>query len=194
MLKLSEDFKIEEIKEEPLTKRDRIAERPDVVKAKVYRFDSGFVKHKVYVTLSYIEQNKKKRPIEIFINSKDLTKNAEYTVLTRLISAIFRKSSNPAFILEELNGIHDPNGGYFNKGKYVLSFYSEIANVIEQFLGEIECVDAVEKEADAPKVKMSLSGNENLSLCPECNQRSVRMENGCMTCINEKCGYSKCDK
>ena len=49
--------------------------------------------------------------MEIFINSKDLTRAPEYVMLTRLISAIFQRSDDPMFILEELKGIFDPNGG-----------------------------------------------------------------------------------
>ena len=145
------EFEIEEVKhEEPLDhSTDHVAVRPEIVNAKVYKLKSGFVKHSVYITLGYIQQNGRNRPIEIFINSKDLTKNAEYAVLTRLISAIFRKSVNPIFILEELSSIHDPNGGYHSKGKYIHSFYSEIADVIERFFKEIGCLE--EKE-EAKKV------------------------------------------
>jgi len=35
--------------------------------------------------------------------------------------------------------------------------------------------------------------NENLAVCPQCNQKSLRMENGCHSCINPDCGWSKCD-
>ena len=69
--------------------------RPEVVDAKVYKLKSAFVKNSVFITLSYINQNEILSPIEIFINSKDLTKTSEYVVLTRLISAIFRRSTNP---------------------------------------------------------------------------------------------------
>ncbi|HID39979.1 MAG TPA: hypothetical protein EYP36_10765, partial [Calditrichaeota bacterium] len=73
------DFEIEEVKqEEPLDSvTDHVVVRPDIVQAKVYKLRSGFVKHSVYITLGYIQQNGRNRPIEIFINSKDLTKNAE---------------------------------------------------------------------------------------------------------------------
>ena len=81
--------------------------------------------------MSYIKHEDQIRPIEIFINSKDLTRAPEYVVLTRLISAIFRRSPNPLFILEELQGIFDPNGGSFKEGKYYHSFYAEIADVFE---------------------------------------------------------------
>ena len=110
--------------------------RPEVVNAKVYKIKSPFVKFKIYVTLSYVMEAGKKRLIEMFINSKDLTHAAEYIVLTRLISAIFRRANDPYFILEELRSAYDPNGGFFKNGKYVQSFYSEIADVIERFLKE----------------------------------------------------------
>ncbi len=199
-------FEIKEVKhEEPLDNvTDHILERPDVVNAKVYRLRSGFVRHSVYITLGYITQNGKNRPIEIFINSKDLTKNAEYAVLTRLISAIFRKSANPVFILEELSSIHDPNGGYHKNGKYIHSFYSEIADVIEQFFREIGCMED-EDEGDSaiaqhvnemlnPKAEATTEVNTEFFICPECNQKTLKMENGCLTCINPECGYSKCDE
>lgn len=208
MLKLEAmDFEIQEVVHEEVLDNaaEHVAERPGIVDAKVYKLRSGFVKHSVYITLGYIEQNGRKRPIEIFINSKDLTKNAEYAVLTRLISAIFRKTANPAFILEELSSIHDPNGGYHRNGKYVHSFYSEIATVIEQFFKEIGVTEAKdEKAALSPQINEALASaeppastdkaNVQYYVCPDCNQKSVKMENGCLTCVNPDCGYSKCDK
>ena len=106
--------------------------RPEVVDAKVYKLKSAFVKNSVFITLSYVNNNGVLSPIEIFINSKDLTKTSEYVVLTRLISAIFRRSTvqDPMFILEELQGIFDPNGGSFKEGKYYHSFYQLIADQI----------------------------------------------------------------
>ncbi|HHM02618.1 MAG TPA: hypothetical protein ENJ15_06355 [Caldithrix abyssi] len=192
-------FEITEVKqEEPLDHvTEHIVDRPNVVEARVYKLRSGFVKHSVYITLGYIEQNGRKRPIEIFINSKDLTKNAEYAVLTRLISAIFRKSSDPRFILEELSSIHDPNGGYHRNGKFIHSFYSEVADIIERFFIEIGMMEkktvTVAAESAGP-AEAVLATNTEFQLCPDCSQRSVKMENGCLTCVNPECGYSKCDK
>ena len=196
---ISEVVKQEEALDHP---NEHIAERPGIVEAKVYKIKSGFVKHSVYITLGYIVQNGKKRPIEIFLNSKDLTKNAEYAVLTRLISAIFRKSANPTFILEELSSIHDPNGGYHRNGKFIHSFYSEVADVIERFFVEIGVIDKEPKKVvaeamsitSAPVKEASLLTNTQFQICPDCSDRSVKMENGCLTCVNPECGYSKCDK
>ena len=77
------------------------ANRPYVVNAKVYKVKIAFVKNSVFITLSYVETEIGRRPIEIFINSKDLNRAPEYLVLTRLISANFRRATDPMFILEE---------------------------------------------------------------------------------------------
>jgi len=172
-----------------------VSTRPDVTEARVYRLRSGFVNNSVFVTLGYVREGGRNRPIEIFINSKDLTRAAEYAVLTRLISAIFRKSTDPTFILEELRGIYDPNGGYFKDGKYIHSFYAEIAKVIEQFFDDIGVTSA--RVVQAANVKTEShgvgDGTTALKICPKCGDRSVKIENGCMSCVNAECGYSKCD-
>ena len=177
--------------------------RPDVVDAKVYKLKSAFVKNSVFITLSYINDEATIRPIEIFINSKDLTKTSEYVVLTRLISAIFRKGTNPMFILEELQGIYDPSGGSYKEGKYYHSFYSEIADVIEKFFYDVnilthdgnEAKNSKMKEikiAETSRVEPAVNINTNFKICPACSGKSLKNENGCDACV--ECGYSKCDK
>ena len=115
--------------------------RPEVLDAKVYKLKSLFVKCSVFITLSYVKDNSGIRPMEIFINSKDLTRAPEYVMLTRLISAVFQRSDDPRFVLEELQGIFDPNGGKFKDGKYYHSFYAEIADVIERFLFDVSIIE-----------------------------------------------------
>ena len=177
--------------------------RPEVVDAKVYKLKSAFVKNSVFITLSYINKNGVLSPIEIFINSKDLTKTSEYVVLTRLISAIFRRSTNPMFILEELQGIFDPNGGSFKEGKYYHSFYSEIADVIERFFFDVKIIDKPisHNEKELPSQEITIDANQEsygahinteFRICPVCSGKSLKTENGCDTCV--ECGYSKCDK
>lgn len=184
----------EEIQPKPL-------ERPYVIDAKVYKLKSKFVKHSVFVTIGYIKDSSGKyKPFEIFLNSKDLTKAAEFAMLTRLLSAIFRRSEDPTFILEELRSIYDPNGvGYFKNGKYINSFYAELAEILEEFFAEI---GLVEKPRDESKFivfsnfKNSDNGAEedpsNFQICPKCGMRTLKVEEGCYTCINPECGYSRC--
>ena len=142
IIKENKEIKNKEIIKEETSEDLASTMRPEVVDAKVYKLKSAFVKNSVFITLSYIkDDNSGLKPIEIFINSKDLTKTSEYVVLTRLISAIFRRATNPMFILEELQGIFDPNGGSFKEGKYYHSFYSEIADVIERFFYDVKIIE-----------------------------------------------------
>ena len=216
MIKLKKDAKIQAINQKENQKKEVSSSdsaatiRPEVVNAKVYKIKSAFVKNAVFITLSYIDTHMGRRPIEIFINSKDLSRSADYVVLTRLISAIFRRASNPMFILDELHGIQDPNGGSFKNGKYVLSFYSEVAYVIERFFYDVNIIekkdvdnyidneenDNKEKElVEMPNPKVTdnyLGLNDIFKICPSCRDKSLKLENGCDICM--ACGYSKCDK
>ena len=178
--------------------------RPQVVDAKVYKVKSAFVKNAVFITLSYVNTPDGRRPIEIFINSKDLSRAPEYVVLTRLISAIFRRATDPMFILEELHGIHDPNGGSFKEGKYYHSFYAEVAETIEQFFFDVGIVknkstetksEMIAEEELVPVNTTPFSRDEinsQFRICPTCSSKALKTENGCDSCV--ECGYSKCDK
>ena len=199
MFKLPSNAKIREIAENnnQQYKTDPKSIRPEVVDAKVYKLKSAFIKNSVFITLSFIKHDEQIRPIEIFINSKDLTRAPEYVVLTRLISAIFRRSANPMFILEELQGIFDPNGGSFKEGKYYHSFYAEIADVIERFFYDVNIIDkpadwTVENDGDVSINQSDSNENNTFKICPDCDSKTLKTENGCDSCM--ACGYSKCDK
>ena len=222
MIKLKNTSKITEVNQTNSSKSSNLTDkqqkqphigsamRPEVVNAKVYKVKSAFVKNSVFITLSFVDTELGRRPIEIFINSKDLNRAPEYVVLTRLISAIFRRATDPMFILEELHGIHDPNGGSFKDGKYYHSFYAEVAETIENFFYD---VGIIERKKDAPLIdedsikktnedhlvkveieKPTTQAEMNLEfrICPTCRSKSLKTENGCDVCI--ECGYSKCDK
>ena len=212
MIKLGAGTKLEEISKKKNSENkvsiiptniEQNTNRPEVVDAKVYKLKSAFVKNSVFITLSYVNDSGVIRPIEIFINSKDLTRAPEYVVLTRLVSAIFRRSNDPMFILEELQGIFDPNGGTYKEGKYYHSFYAEIAEVIERFFFEVGVIERpnanpVEDNGIVPNVIQAKeegnSGNTGFRICIECNNRTLKTENGCDICMDPDCGYSKCDK
>jgi len=220
MIKLGKKSNIAIVKQkvENLNKKDSpkskdtisSAFRPKVVDAKVYKVKSAFVKNSVFITLSYVDTDSGRKPIEIFINSKDLNRAPEYVVLTRLISAIFRRATDPMFILEELHGIHDPNGGSFKEGKYYHSFYAEVAETIERFFYDVGIIKKNEQTENVDKNKTnnksqkvssdteinppvdSKNLNADFKICPDCSSKSLKTENGCDMCV--ECGYSKCDK
>ncbi|MBC8196711.1 MAG: hypothetical protein H8E60_02375 [Candidatus Marinimicrobia bacterium] len=204
-LKMKKEAKIASVGQAQNEIYKPIENRPEVVDAKVYKLKSAFVKNSVFITLSYLKFENHCRPVEIFINSKDLTRAPEYVVLTRLISAIFRRSSDPMFILEELQGIYDPSGGSFKEGKYYHSFYAEIADVIERFFFDVKILDkpiqhpiedngSVTQKDEPIQNTNSNELNSPFRICPDCNNPTLKMENGCDNCVEPECGYSKCDK
>jgi len=103
------------------------------------------------------------------------------------------------FILEELQGIFDPNGGSFKEGKYYHSFYSEIADVIGRFFYDVKIIEkpAASPMSDNGKMETPIASetvelNNDFRICPTCSSKSLKTENGCDSCMS--CGYSKCDK
>ena len=67
----------------------------------------------------------------MFINSKNLEHYAWTVALTRMISAIFRRGGDVAFVVEELKAVFDPQGGQWMGGRYVPSLLAAIGQVIE---------------------------------------------------------------
>ena len=196
------NFKIEKIKKDNKASSNNtpskleVLNRPEVVDAKVYKLKSAFVKNSVFVTLSYTLEDGEIRPVEIFINSKDLSRSHEYVILTRLISAVFRRGSDVMFILEELQGILDPEGGRFKEGNYYHSLYAEIAEVIQNFFYDVGILstpkeNTISNDGMIAEKQDSLH-NTNFKICPTCNSKTLKVENGCDVCV--QCGYSKCDK
>ena len=85
--------------------------RPKVVDAKVYKVKSAFVKNSVFITLSYIDTDNGRKPIEIFINSKDLNRAPEYVVhlmygMCEAMPAALRLYGHPDLLMiaESING------------------------------------------------------------------------------------------
>ncbi len=93
--------------------------------------------HAMYVTINDIEMlaqagaAPRRRPFEIFINSKNLEHYAWTVALTRMISAIFRRGGDVTFVVEELKAVFDPQGGQWMSGRYVPSLLAAIGEVIE---------------------------------------------------------------
>ena len=117
-------------------------ERPDKLVGSTYKIKTPLSEHALYVTINDIVLNpdtpyERRRPFEIFINSKNMD-NFQWTVaLTRILSAIFRKGGDITFLVEELRAVFDPRGGYFNRGRYMPSLVAEIGSVIEIHMKEI---------------------------------------------------------
>jgi ribonucleoside-diphosphate reductase alpha chain len=140
--------------------------------------------HAIYITMNDIMKDGKRRPFEIFINSKNMEHFAWTVALTRMISAVFRRGGDVSFVVEELKAVFDPRGGQWMEGRYVPSLLAAIGGVIEKHMIEIGFLVPGEKPAE------QFSAATKKSSCPRCGELSLIFQEGCATCLS--CGFSKC--
>lgn len=163
------------IREEKKPAKTGKPERPYKLKGTTYKIKTPRASY--YITLNEIEEGGRRRPFEIFINTKDASSIPWITALARLMSAVFVREENPSFLIDQLRSIVDPNGGYWRDGKRIPSVLSDIANVLEEYLAEL---GKIEQKTPQPR----------LLICPECGQETYVLEESCGRCLS--CGYSQC--
>lgn len=169
-----------------------LPQRETVLRGSTYKIKSPSAESAIYVTINDHDG----RPFEIFINSKDTRHFQWVTVLTRVMSAVFRKGEDCTFLIDELRSVFDPVGGYFKKNKFMPSLVAEIGEVLEQHFTDLGLYVKDESLSVAAKAmieeKMASSAEEKMMLCPKCNQKSAILMDGCLTCTNTDCLHSKC--
>ncbi len=144
--------------------------------------------HAIYVTINDIVQDGRRRPFEIFINSKNLEHYAWTVALTRMISAVFRRGGDVSFVVEELKAVFDPRGGHWMEGRYIPSLLAAIGSIIERHMIDIGFIKAPERIAGGALPEPS--DRKAVRYCPRCGQPALVFQEGCHTC--RSCGYSKC--
>ncbi len=179
--------------------------RPDELTGTTYKIKTPQSPDAFYITINdLVDEEGNHRPYEIFINTKNLHHFSWIVAMSRLISAVFRHDPKPKFLVEELKSIYDPNGGFFNHGKYVPSLAAEIGYVLEHHLrlcgvikdpspadaGEHEGESMSLDSAPAAAPKKSGSINSGKMICPQCSERELISSENCLKCL--ACGYSKC--
>jgi ribonucleoside-diphosphate reductase alpha chain len=184
-------------------------ERPPALQGATYKLRWPGSDNAIYITINDMERDghaegvpsARRRPFEVFINSKNLEHYAWTVALTRMISAIFRRGGDVTFVVEELKAIFDPQGGQWMGGRYVPSLLAAIGEVIEGHMirtGFLSASAASQREAG--NGRMARLGGQPLAAeprpaaagrtCPRCNSRSLYRREGCWVCTD--CGYSKC--
>ena len=93
--------------------------RPEALPGQTYKINWPESEHALYITVNDIIQDGRRRPFEIFINSKNMEHYAWTVALTRMISAVFRRGGDVSFVVEEMKAIFDPRGGAWMGGRYV---------------------------------------------------------------------------
>ena len=185
--------------------------RPDKITGSTYKVKTPVTEHALYITINDVIMNEgtdqeHRRPFEIFVNSKNMEHFQWIVGLTRVMSAVFRKGGDLTFLIEELESVFDPNGGYYKKGgKYVPSLVAELGQVLEEHLKNIGMLKVTEPEAHQQQLiddkkaeylkknpdKIDDSGfPKDAQLCNKCQTKAAIMMDGCLTCLN--CGESKC--
>ena len=170
-------------------------DRPGVLPGSTYKVRWPESDHAIYITINDIIQDGRRRPFEVFINSKNMEHYAWTVALTRMISAVFRRGGDVSFVVEELKAVFDPRGGYWVDGEYVPSLLAAIGDVIEQHLVAIGFIAGHDKDEEALELRKASGmeggpGDARLRSCPRCSQPALMRLEGCDTCTS--CGYSKC--
>ena len=188
-------------------------ERPEMLVGSTYKVKTPVSDHAMYVTINDIILNEgtefeKRRPFEIFINSKNLDHYQWIVALTRIMSAVFRKGGDVAFLVDELKAVFDPRGGYWQPGgKFMPSIIAELGYIVERHLTHIGLIgpsgpsDEQREELERKRAEYEAQSSQQdafaeasypdgAQLCAKCNTAASVMLDGCLTCLN--CGYSKC--
>jgi ribonucleoside-diphosphate reductase alpha chain len=196
----------------------RPLDRPEALPGKTYKVRWPESEHALYITLNDIVQDGRRRPFEVFINSKNMEHFAWTVALTRMISAVFRRGGDVSFVVEELKAVFDPRGGQWMRGRYVPSLLAAIGEVIETHLIDIGFLPTpergrapevlryaeperlpervpereVEREAvaEAARPATGLARDPRFRQCPKCGAPTLIRQEDCDTCTS--CGHSKC--
>jgi ribonucleoside-diphosphate reductase alpha chain len=160
--------------------------RDEVLPGYSYKLKWPESDHAIYITINDIVENGRRRPFEIFINSKNMEHYAWTVALTRMISAVFRRGGEVSFVVEELKAVFDPRGGQWMGGRYVPSLLAAIGDVIERHMIATGFVTP-----DARGVgDVFAKAPAKLGSCPRCGESALAFQEGCATC--QSCGFSKC--
>ncbi|MEM7498569.1 MAG: adenosylcobalamin-dependent ribonucleoside-diphosphate reductase [Pseudomonadota bacterium] len=170
-------------------------DRPETLEGITYKLRWPDSPHAMYITMNDVIVAGRRRPFEIFINSKNMEHYAWTVALTRMISAVFRRGGDVSFVVEELKAVFDPRGGAWMKGRYVPSILAALGGVIERHLvdiGFIEAEGAGLTEDPAYRRDAMAVGEDRpaAASCPNCGGFNTQMREGCEVCLD--CGFSKC--
>ncbi len=181
----------------------RPLDRPEALPGRTYKLRWPESDHALYVTINDVVQDGRRRPFEVFINSKNMEHYAWTVGLTRMISAVFRRGGDVSFVVEELKAVFDPRGGSWMEGRYVPSLLAAIGEVIERHMIDIgflpdpkRAMEELPAEARlkvaqlAPPAAGSRGADQRLRQCPKCGAAGLIRQEGCDLCTS--CGYSRC--
>lgn len=181
-----------EVKTDKPVKTEAPADRPKRLEGATYKLKWPNEPHAFYITFTdQVDASGRRRPFEVFINSKSVEHYQWIVALTRMVSAVFRRGGDVSFVAGELQEVFDPKGGAFMGGKYVPSLLAAIGGIVAEHMqsigyGDLKGVTVVDQEPPADMTWTQIPQHQ----CKDCGSYNVKKEGGCEVC--KDCGSSKC--
>ena len=146
---------------------------------------------RVHVLISYRVEEGIPIIYDVILHSTDTSLNRELAAVSSFLSLSLRAKVPYGVVLSALREIHD-------------EFYDRLADTIQEFLSEFGMMEAPREKVAKQETILSFTlessqekkeeiDDSNLAICPVCGKRTLVVENGCYTCINPECGWSKCE-
>lgn len=178
----------------------------DVVDARRYRIKWPTEDCAYYVIITdYVDGEGRRRPFELFVSTKSERHSEWVRAFSLLVTAIFRREGDPAFVLDELRSVFSASGGawmrvpWSEKTKYIPSLVAAVGLKIEEHMRWLGLIgsgeELVSEQPDDPVIASGASDAVppplgNLAVCDKCGARAVVYSEGCSTCL--ACGASDC--
>lgn len=148
---------------------------------------------KFYVTVNTTDDGD---IFEVFVGA-DTGCQANINTITRLTSYALRLGGKVEDIIDELNSAVCPACSHLKRTgdtECNKSCASCIADALKDFYGNLgkgKGGDIVRNELASRMQEVKEPVHNDLAVCPECGQKTLKPEGKCVNCTN--CGYSKCD-
>ena len=163
--------------------------------------------HAFYITINdRVLENGNRVPHEIFINTKNIESRMWIDTVTLLLTAVFRHTEDPGFIIEELEGVFDPRGGAFMpKQGFIPSLASAIGGILRRHVAglglmEMRLPKGVKLQFVSDGLAGNIAGSDDITEhcdrkmqrdgCPEYGNCDIVFQSGCRQC--NSCGWSSC--
>ena len=165
-------------------------DRPEELPGTTYKLRWPESDHAIYVTVNDIVRDGRRRPFELFINSRNMEHYAWTVGLMRMISAVFRRGGDVSFVVDELKAVFDPRGGAWVEGAWVPSLLAAIGDTLEKHMTAIGFLRP-EGGGGEPGGQGEPAARARPRGCRRCGHAALVRQENCELCT--RCGFSHCD-
>lgn len=172
----------------------------DVLEGRRYRIRWKHEDCAYYVQINnYVDGLGRRRPFELFINTKSTRHTEWVTAFALMVTAIFRREVDPSFIVDELRSVFSAKGGDWipipgikaGERRHVPSLVAAVGTKIEEHLVGLGMIEAEEPLVSGAAAQRELTIHAaDMDMCERCGALAVKHESGCSTCM--ACGASDC--